>query len=180
MANHLHTCVYYRSTHKHVPAFPLHLQLLLRSRTLILALSQAQPEKAIESQLCTMDDRITPWTVGWPCRNPRKWARCKWCSVEGCTTHIPSSGNLVGLAVLDPYGPLCDRCLHTGQPPRYYYIKMLFGHLSEAPWKLVAEYAYSSCAEFAGWRTRMGEQRMSVPDKLWDCYGFKPMRRMPM
>ena len=130
-----------------------------------------------------MDDGITPWTVGYllpiAMQRPRRWERCKWCGVEGCTTHVPSSANLVGLGVLDPYGPLCERCLLTGQPPRYYYIHMLLGQLlAQTPCDLVAEYAYSSCGEFAGWRRHMAEHRMSVPERLWDPYGFKPMRRM--
>lgn len=57
-------------------------------------------------------------------------------------------------AHVDPHGPLCDRCYETlDRPPRFRYANMLFLHLVGPDQAArIAEYAYESCATFAGWR----------------------------
>ena len=75
--------------------------------------------------------------------------KCKWCSIEG---------QCLSFTDVDPYGSLCDRCYDAARPPRFSYVDMVLRQfLGTVPevCTLVAEYAYTSCADFLDWQKHM-------------------------
>jgi hypothetical protein len=100
--------------------------------------AKAYPQRSY-SRMGSYDDRIV---------------NCQWCGIQGQVLHHPSPAYLTSLIDVDPHGPLCDRCYETlDRPPRFRYANMLFLHLVGPDQAArIAEYAYESCATFAGWR----------------------------